>query len=599
MATPDLTRLIEQVKEGRLSRRGFMRKLAVVGFTAPMATQLLALGGVAYAQPQAETMPYKPTKRGGGGTLRTLWWQAPTLLNPHFAIGTKDQDASRIFYQPLASWSPDGDLMPVLAAELPTRDNGGLAADGKSVTWKLKQGVKWHDGHPFTADDCVFNWRYSSDPATAAVTNGKYKDVQVEKVDDHTVRVIFPQPTPFWAEAFVGAYGMLIPKHLFEPYIGAKSREAPNNLSPVGTGPYKFREFRPGDFVGGVINTDYYEPTKPYFDAIEMKGGGDAVSAARAVLQTGEYDYAWNLQVEDEVLSRLEKGGKGRVLVAEATGIEHIQCNFTDPNVEVDGQRSSLKTKHPTLTDPAVRQALNYLLDRDAVHKYIYGRTGPATPDFVNVPKRYRSPNMTYEFSIEKANDVLDKAGYKRGSDGIREKDGKKLKYVFQTSINQPRQKTQQIYKQACQKAGIELELKTVTPSVYFSSDVANPDTYSHFYTDLQMYNTTSDTPDPGWFLRAFLSTEAAQKENKWQGRNITRFQSKEYDELWNRQQYELDPVKRAQMLIACNDYACKNHVVLPLVNRPIVRGIASKLHADPSGFDSDFWDLGNWWKET
>lgn len=596
---PDLHALIDEVKQGTLSRRAFVQRIVLAGLTAPMATQLLALGGVAHAQEAAPGNGYKPTKRGGGGLLKTLWWQGPTLLNPHFAIGTKDQDVSRMFYQPLASWNEKGELVATLAAELPSLENGGLAKDGKSVVWKLRKDVTWHDGVPFTADDCVFNWQYSRDPATAAVTIGKYKDVTVEKVDDHTIRVTFPESRPFWADAFVGTYGMQIPKHLFEAYIGAKSRDAPTNLAPVGTGPYKFKEFRPGDMVSGVSNESYYEPNKPYFDSIEIKGGGDAVSAARAVLQTGEFDYAWTLLVEDEVLLRLEKGGKGRVVTLESTGIEHVLCNFTDPNVEVDGEKSSLKTKHPTLTDPAVREALNYLLDRDAIQKYIYGRGGVATASIFNVPDRYRSPNMKYEFSIPKAIEVLDKAGWKPGADGVREKNGKKLKFVFQTSINQPRQKSQQIYKQACQKAGIELELKSVTASVFFSSDIGNPDTNSKFYCDLEMYNTTSDTPDPALFLRNFLSTEASQKDNKWQGRNITRWQSKEYDDLWASQQYELDPIKRAQILIACNDMACSNHVVLPLVARPLVRGLINGLHAFPSGFDSDFWALADWWKDA
>jgi peptide/nickel transport system substrate-binding protein len=594
--TPDLSGLIDRVKQGRLSRRGFVRRMAAFGLTAPMATQLLAMGGVAYAQSESA---YKPTKRGGGGTLKLLWWQGPTLLNPHFANGTKDQDGSRIFYEPLAGWNEDGELVAILASELPSRDNGGLSADGTTVTWKLKQGVKWHDGKPFTADDCVFTWEYARDPATAAVTAGSYNKVKVEKVDDHTVKVIFPQPTPFWADTFVGNNGMIIPKHLFADYAGGKSRDAPTNLAPVGTGPYKFKAFRPGDMISAEISPDYHVANRPYFDAVELKGGGDAVSAARAVLQTGEYDFAWNLQVEDEVLSRLEKGGKGQVMIFEGTGIEHVQCNFTDPNVEVDGERSSLKTKHPTLTDPAVREALSLLMDRDSIQKFIYGRTGISTSNFVNNPKRFRSPNTTKEFNIEKANDLLDKAGYKRGADGIRAKDGKQLKYVYQTSINQPRQKTQQVFKQACQKAGIDLELKSVVASVYFSSDVANPDTFPHFYADLQMYNTSADRPDPGLWLQLFLSTEAAQKSNKWQGRNITRWQSAEFDDTWRKSEAELDPIKRAELLIRCNDLAVKNWVVIPIVYRPNVRGAVKQLHFVPSGFDSDMWQIADWWKDT
>src|SRR4029079_9934580 len=181
-------------------------------------------------------------------------------------------------------------------------------------------------------------------------TSASYKDIEVEKIDQHTVKVRFPQPTPFWADAFVGTRGMMIPKHLFADYIGGKSREAPTNLKPVGTGPYMFKDFKPGDLVAGVINPNYYENNKPYFDALEMKGGGDAVSAARAVLQSGEYDFAWNMQVEDEILARLEKGGKGQVEISPGGNIEHIQLNFTDPWTEVDGERASLKTKHPTLS---------------------------------------------------------------------------------------------------------------------------------------------------------------------------------------------------------------------------------------------------------
>ncbi len=409
----DLRGLLDQVKAGGMSRRAFVRRMMAVGLTAPMATQLLAYSGVAMAQSRPT---YKPTKRGGGGLLKVLWWQGPTLLNPHFAVGTKDQDGSRLFYEPLAGWDADGNLRPILAETIPGREDGTLAADGKSVTWKLKKGVT------LARRQAVHRRRLSSspgniprNPATATLTSGSYKDVVVEKVDQYTVVVKFPQPTPFWADAFVAAAGCIIPKHLFADYIGDKSRDAPTNLKPVGTGPYKFKDFKPGDLVTGVINTNYHMENRPHFDAIEMKGGGDAVSAARAVLQTGEFDFAWNMQVEDEILQRLEKGGKGRVVITQGGGIEHIQLNTTDPWTEVDGERSSLKTKHPTLSDPAVRQALALLVDKDSVEKHIYGRTGVATANFINNPERFRSKTTKYEFNVDKANALLDKAGWEQG----------------------------------------------------------------------------------------------------------------------------------------------------------------------------------------
>jgi peptide/nickel transport system substrate-binding protein len=588
--------LIAEVKGGKLSRRAFVHKLVALGLTAPMATQLLDFVGVARAQ---RGSAYRPTKRGGGGSLKLLWWQGATLLNPHFAVGTKDQEGSRIFYEPLAAWDPEGELMPILAAELPSRENGGLAADGQSVTWKIKPGVQWHDGKPLTADDLVFNWQYASDPATAAVTTASYKEVKVEKVDDHTVVVRFPKPTPFWADAFVGTRGMIIPKHLFGDYSGAKSRDAPTNLKPVGTGPYRFVDFKPGDMVRGELNPNYHMANKPYFDTIEMKGGGDAVSAARAVIQTGEYDYAWNMQVEDEILVRLEKGGKGRANITPGGNIEHIQLNETDPWTEVDGERSSAKTKHPFLADPAVRQALAMLVDRASVEQHIYGRTGVATGNFLNNPERFRSKNTKWEFNVEKANQVLEAAGWKRGPDGIRAKDGKKLKLVYQTSINTPRQKTQAIVKQACQRAGIDLELKSVTASVFFSSDVANPDTYTKFYTDIQMYTTTMTQPDPELFMNQFASWEIATKENKWQGRNITRYRNDEYDKAFRAAEGELDPVKRAALFIRMNDLVCQNQVVIPVVQRPKVQAIASNLQAPVSGWDNDLGGLNEWFKDV
>jgi peptide/nickel transport system substrate-binding protein len=592
MKERELRGLIDRVRTRRSSRRSFVQTLLAVGLTAPMANQLLATAGVAMAQTRST---YLPTRRGGGGTLKVLWWQAPTLLNPHFATGTKDSDGARIFYEPLASWGPDGNLVAVLAAEIPSLDNGGLAEDGRSVTWKLKQGVAWHDGAPFTADDVVFNWEYARNPATAAVTIGSYRDIRVEKVDRYTVRVLFAAPQPFWADAFVGPTGMIIPRHLFEQYAGERSREAPANIRPVGTGPYGFKDFEPGDKIIGEINTAYHEPNRPYFDAIELKGGGDAVSAARAVLQTGEYDYGWNMQVEDEVLSRLEAGGKGRVLIFPGGSIEHIQLNSADPWTDVDGERSSSRTMHPTLSDPAVRDALALLVDRDSVGQHIYGRTGTATGNFLNNPEQYRSNNTRYEFNIDKANDILEQAGWRKGADGIRAKDGKQLKYVFQTSINQPRQKTQAIVKQACERAGIGIEIKAVTASVFFSSDPANPDTYPHFYADLQMYNTGPTRPDPGVWMQQFVSTEVAGKANKWQGRNITRWRSEEFDRLHKEGEAALDPVRRAALYIEMNDLVVRRRVVIPIVYRPGVAALSNRLQAVPSGWDSSFWALQDW----
>jgi peptide/nickel transport system substrate-binding protein len=487
--------------------------------------------------------------------------------------------------------------VPVLAAEIPSRDNGGIAADGRSTVWKLKKGVKWHDGKPFSADDVVFNWAYATDPATASFTAGAYEGVKAAtKIDAETVRFEFNKPTPIWARS---ATVQQIPKHLFEAYGGARSRDAPANLKPVGTGPYRFVEFRPGDLVRGEINLDYHAPNRPHFDSVELKGGGDATSAARAVLQTGEYDFGWNLQVEDEVLKRMEASGKGRIVAAASGNVEIVQLNMADPWVEVEGERAHPKSRHPILSDRAVRDALALLFDRKSVQEFVYGRAGVVTANFLNNPARFNSANTRDEFSVDKANAVLDAAGWKRGADGIREKDGKKLKLLFTTSINSVRQKVQSIYKQACAKAGIELELKGVTPAVFFSSDVANPDTYGKFLADLQMYAVAGRLPDPDGFMQWFVSWQAASKANKWLGFNRGRWLSDEYDALYRASEFELYPVKRAALMIRMNDLICNDHAVIPVVYRPSVHGFARNLVAPVSGWDDSLNGLADWYREA
>ena len=590
--------LIGEVTRGRLSRRQFVETLVGLGLTAPMAARILTHAGVAQAQPKA--MGPAPTRRGGGGAVKLLYWAAPTILNPHLAVAPKDLEASQLFYEPLADTDTEGNIVPVLAQETPSVANGGVGRDGTWVQWRLKRGVTWHDGRPFTADDVIFTWQYASDQASATTSAGSYLGIdRAEKIDDHTVKLTFKRPTPFWADAFCNAAGFVLPRHVFEPYRGGKSREAPANVRPVGTGPYRYVDFKPGDIVTAEINPNYHVPNRPFFDRVEFKGGGDPVSAARAVLQTGEYDYGWGLNMEDEILRRLEDGSKGRVVIGRTTNIDYLQLNQADPWRDVDGERASIKTTHPFLTDPAVHSALALLVDRAAIQGELMGRQGETTGNFLN-RRPFASPNTKWEFDPDKANAVLDAAGWKRGADGIRAKDGKRLKVLFQTVSVPIRQKMQQVVKQACGKAGIECELKAVVGSVFFSSDPGNVDTESHFYADMQLSTKILRQPDPQAFMRAFCSWEVAQKANKWAGVNVSRFRNDEYDRLWRAAETEMDPVKRAAMFIRMNDLVVQNAVVIPVVIRHAVFATGNSIRGfDFSPFSGPLWRIVYWTKEA
>jgi peptide/nickel transport system substrate-binding protein len=589
-----LRALIQQVAQGRLTRRAFVETLAALGVAVPLAGEMLAAAGIASAQPR--DAGFAPIRRGGGGDLRMLMWDAPTLLNPHFGRGLRDFTASRIFYEPLAAASADGTFVPVLAEEMPSLANGGVAKDGQWVIWRLKKNVQWHDGTPFTAADVIFNWEFASDPATASNSRGVYEEIsRIDRLDTHTVKVVFKKPQPFWAVAFTG--DGLIPRHVFEPLRGGGAREAVGMVKPVGTGPYRLVEFRPGDMIRAELNPTYHVPNRPYFDRLEIKCGGDAVGAARAVLQTGEYDFAYYVLIEEEMLRRIEQGGKGRVLAVPASGVSHIQCNQSDPWREVDGERSSARSSHPFLTDPAVRQALGLLIDRASIQEHLVGRAGQITANILNAPERFRSRATTWEFNPDRANAILDQAGWARGADGIRAKDGRRLKMLFQAATNATVQKTQAVVKQAAARAGIEVEVKAVPASVFFSGDANNPDSNIRFLADLQMYTVFTGL-DPLFFMAQYVSWEIPTKENKFTGRNTTRWRNAEYDRLWRRAEVEMDPVKRAAHFIRMNDLVVQHGVVIPVTWRNVIHAASNQLAGvELNSWDSIFGRIAYWYR--
>lgn len=375
---------------------------------------------------------------------KLLYWQAPTILNPHLSTGFKDSEASRLTLEPLASFDKEGKLIPILAQEIPTLENGGIGKDGKSVVWKLRKDVKWSDGQPFTAKDVVFTYEFITNPQVGSVNAGDYAIVdKVETLDDYTVKVSFKEVTPAWYSVFVGNAGLILPQHLYAQYNGANVREAPYNLMPVGTGAYKVVRFKPGDSVIYQPNSYYRQPEKLNFEQIEIKGGGDATSAARAVLQTGEADFAHNLQVEANILESLQKSGKGQLVANFGSLSERIIFNFTDPNRSTDeGEKSSLQYPHPFFSDVKVRQALAMAVDKETIANQLYGVTGKATNNYIVAPEEYVSSENLMTYNPEKASQLLDEAGWKdTNGDGIRDKNGVEMKIVFQTSVNPLRQK--------------------------------------------------------------------------------------------------------------------------------------------------------------
>ena len=565
----------------------------------------------ATAPTEAATSPTVETasKRGSGDTLRLIYFQAPTVVNSHLSAGTKDLSASRIVYEPLGSFDETGKLIPILAAEAPSLENGNVAVDGKSVTWKLKQGVRWADGEPFTADDVLFTYEYISNPEVKSTSAAVYKDIaKIEVIDDYTLKIVFKAINPSWALPFTGPQGTILPRHIFEAYNGPNAPDAPANLIAIGTGPYKVAEYKKEDVIivgGSAVNTikiiyepnPYFrEPDKPYFSRVELLGGGDVTVAARSV-QDGVVDFAWNMAVEDKVLAEVEAGGKASVIPVRTSFTERIMINFTDPNEETaDGERASLQFPHPFFTDKRVRQAMAMAIDRQTIAD-AYGRGGKLTNNLLIEPPDYNSPNTSIEFNPQKAAGLLDEAGWKdTDGDGVRDKDGVKLKVLFQTSVQPLRQLAQDVVKKNLEAIGFQVELKNIDSSLFLGPPKDTTDTRRQFYADLEEFAFSNKNPDPTAYMAGWVCAESAQKANDWALANWARYCNPAYDKLYEHVKTEMDPAKRRDLFIQMNDLLIEDVALIPLVITLQPAGISTTLeglHLTP--WDVEPWNIQDW----
>jgi len=563
---------------------------------APAATE---------AAPVTATEAPKPTEAtssGGqaGGTLHILYWQAVTILNPYQTQGTKDIDAAHLILETLALPGADLKQIPMLAEEIPTLDNGGVSKDLTSITWKLKKGVKWSDGTDFTADDVVFTWEYCTKSPTCTAPQFFAPIQKVEAVDPSTVKITWKAPNANYYITFTSPTDPILQKKQFASCVGDSAATCPANNEPIGTGPFKLKEFKSGDVVTYDKNPMYRDAATVAFDAVEIKGGGTAESALRAVCETGEADYAWNLQVDAAVIKQsVDSGGKCDIVQHPGPNVERIYFNFADTDPALGDKRAEPDTTNPFLSDLRVRKALSMAIDRKTIAEHVYGPGGVVTCNLVPAPESFNSPNTKCDQDVEGAKKLLEEAGWTdTNGDGIVDKDGKPMTLTYQTSINGVRQSVQAIIKSNWGDIGVDVQLKAIDAGVYFSADKGNPDTAAHGYADIQMFTSGYD-PDPTTLLDNWRCDQISQKSNGWSTNNYNRYCSKDYDALNDQLHKETDPAKRAQLIIQLNDkLVAEDYVLAPLIQRAFPAGKSKALQGPNSNpWHSDLWNIAEWHK--
>ncbi len=565
------------------------------------AVSTLALGSMAVADGHEG-------ERGRDGDVKIIYWQAPSILNPFLSGGTKDVESSSMIIEPLARYDQDGVLTPWLVDEVPTVGNGGVSEDLTTITWKITEGITWSDGTPFSSADVKFTYEYCTHPEGGCAQLPKFDGVtSVETPDSQTVVVTFGGPTPNPYGPFVGGESPILQAAQFADCLGAKAPECTaENFGPIGTGPFKVVEFKPNDVITMEANENYRFDGKPAFASVTFKGGGDATAAGRAVMETGEFDYAWNLQLAPDVIAQMQEGGKGTPIAGFGPLVERLMLNWTNPDPALGPDERSVKSdtmagsEHPFLGDPAVYKAMSMAIDRPLLVEVGYGQAGKVTCNLVPAPALYNSESMTCDTQdIAGANAMLDDAGIvDTDGDGIREKDGVPLKVLYQTSTNAVRQDFQALIKAWWAEIGIEAELRNLSASVFFGGDPGSPDTFQKFYADIEMYANTFNGTDPQAYLANQLCDAAPRPDSQWQGSNISRFCIPAYDELHAKLTSTADIEERGKIGRELNDMIVENGGLIPLVHRGRLSAHANSLGGVVLNvWDSELWNVADWYR--
>ena len=591
-----------------LARRTVLRRLAMLSAAGPLATA--ACG----TQMQGSNLPAPDAPAGGpastgsgtgataggtgqfaartpngpvkpGGTLKMALWQEPTHLNKHMNSQTVASLVARQLFLPLIDVDETGNYIPLLTLEVPTPQNGGVSADGKTVTYKLRRDVKWHDGTSVTAKDVVFTWQARMDPNNPVNSRSGYKEIEsVEARDDGTAVVRYKN----LYVPYLDLFAWILPAHVFGGKTAMDKHEF--NRKPIGNGPFKLVEWVSGDHITLAKNPDYFRKGGPLLDQVIFRFTPSR-EVAVAQLRTGEIDVVWNL-VESNVPD-FENDKDIDLWVNSGTRVERLILNLSPSSGPRQGDPAG---KHPFLGEAAVREAIELSINKkELVDKLLYGKakvgTGPVVQGWA-VPKLNES-----EFNPDKAKKLLDEAGWRPGPDGIRVKDGVKAMLTFSTtSGDRLRELSQQVMQERLRTVGISLEIKNMPSAVLLGTWGDNsPRSRGNF--DMNMWTSSADVDPHSSLFGAFHSSQIPSEANKGEGQNYARLVDKEIDRAIDEGGATVDQVKRKASYERSIKGVVSSRAQIFLYNRLDVEGARKYVKGHTyHPWDTLAWDLERWW---
>ena len=517
-------------------------------------------GGAATGTPAAAASPVR------GGTAIIAIWQEPTTLIPIYRNQTVATVVGNGVVEGLVRTKADGTYEGDLAKNVPILGSGVTVTGSKmEVRWELKPDIKWSDGAPFTSADIKFTWeRWMADPKVN--TRAGFSDIEaIDTPDPLTAIVKYKAIYPPYLDNFFGP----LPKHLYEKEADLSRTDY--NRKHVGTGPYKITDFKVGESITLERNTNYREQGKQYLDKIIFKSVPSS-QVAIAQLKAGDVHGMWNL-LESEMLD-LEKETAIAVQADRSPSVERIELNTA-----VNKDQTEPNSTHPVLGDVEMRKALLWATPKQQmIDRLLAGKVKPANSP---VSLGWASPqSVTQEgYDPKKANDALDKAGWVKGSDGIRSKAGARASLTITTTTgNQTRERIEQVLIDEYKAIGVELKIQNMPSATLLSASWSASDPRKRGNFDLVMYGSSPGI-DPGTVVtQRYHSKNIPHAGNNGVGQNYTRVKNADLDKAIDDSNASLDQEKRKEAYARALKLLNDQYVIIWLYDRADIDGRRTEL---------------------
>jgi peptide/nickel transport system substrate-binding protein len=515
------------------------------------------------------------------GTVVVGVWQEPKGLiwNIFYDSHANDLGAS-MYYTPVATDENDN-LVPQMLEVVPTTENGGVSADGKTITLKFKPGFTWHDGVPVTAEDYKFTWQFIMDPATVSQTTAGWNIIQdVEVVDDLTAVVTLQESyVPFVASTLVFP---ILPKHALEgvadPGNSAFAR------APLGNGPFVFKEWQPGDRI--VVEANPNAPIPPKIERIIFKFVPD-MNTLLALLRTGDVDVAYDLR--ETQIAEIVKMQNVDVFALPGLSIERYYFNLRNP--------ADLTQPHPIFNDINVRKAIMMGMDRwSAVTGILQGYGEVAITELDNHP--WENTDLeAVPYDPEAAKAMLDAAGWVVGADGIRAKDGVRLSFRHSTTAgNQVRENLQLLFQQNLKDIGVEMVIDNYQSAVFFGGCATDGIFGTSNFDVMGFTNRPASIDLAQEWSDFFLTTSLKDCATNPAGSNAWGYSNPVLDEQMACALNELDPEARVECIKAAQKTIYDDYFTLYVYDRLDVFAVSNRVTGvNPTVFGGHTYSYTDW----